>query len=185
MFYQVKVACNGRNSLRFLWLPNGEVKQQSEIYRMTVHLFGATSSPSCITFGLHQAAADYSPEFEPYVMSAVEKNFYVDSCLLSVPTRIMGIKMVKDLSSLLSKAGFRLTKWISNNQEVFDMIPEEERSKCLTVGVFNDHTSERVLGVKWNTVVRRFSTSSLFEQFGFDQKIQAKNASKFEQNFGV
>ena len=119
---------------------------------MTVHLFGATSSPSCAAFALRQAAIDYGPEFEPYVASAVEKNFYVDDCLLSFPTREMGIKMVKDLSLLLSKAGFRLTKWISNNQEVIDTIPEEERSKCLTVGVFNDHTSERVLGIKWNIV---------------------------------
>ena len=56
MFYQVKVACNDRNSLRFLWWPNGEVKQQPEIYKMTVHLFGATSSPSCAAFALRQAA---------------------------------------------------------------------------------------------------------------------------------
>ena len=33
------------------------------------------------------------------------------------------------------------------------------------------------------TVVPRFLTSPLFEQF--DQKIRAKNASEFEQNFGV
>ena len=128
MFYQVKVSCNNRNSSKFLWWPNGEVKQQPEIYRMTVHLFGATSSPSCAAFALRQAAIDYGPEFEPYVVSAVEKNFYVDDCLLSVPTREMGIKIVKDLSSLLSKAGFRLTKWISNNQEVIDTIPKEKRS---------------------------------------------------------
>ena len=70
-----------RNVLsRFLWWPNGEVKQQPEIYRMTVHLFRATSSPSCAAFALRQVAIDYRPEIEPYVTSAVEKNFYVDNC---------------------------------------------------------------------------------------------------------
>ena len=119
---------------------------------MTVHLFGAISSSSCAPFALRQAAIDYGPEFETYVVSAVEKNFYVDDCLLSVPTREIGIKMVKDLSSLLSNTRFRLTEWISNNQEVIVTIPEEERSKCLTVDVFNDHTSEKVLEIKWNIV---------------------------------
>ena len=113
---------------------------------MTVDLFGATLSPSCAAFALRQAAVDYGPEFEPYVAYAVEKSFYVDGCLLSF-SREIGIKLAKNLISLSSKAGFRFTTWISNNQKVINTIPEEERSKCLTVGVFNHHTSK-----SWNKV---------------------------------
>jgi len=46
MFYQVKVAEEGRDFLRFLWWPGGDVTQVAAVFRMTVHIFGAVSSPS-------------------------------------------------------------------------------------------------------------------------------------------
>lgn len=45
MFYQVYVAEEYRDLLRFLWWENGVVSKNLVEYRMTIHLFGATSSP--------------------------------------------------------------------------------------------------------------------------------------------
>ena len=150
MFLQVKVKPSDRDSLRLLWWPNGDLNEDPMVYRMAVHLFGATSSPSCATYALRQAATDFGPEFEPFIASAVEKNFYIDDCLLSVPNIQMGIKMAEGLRALLSKAGFRLTKWISNKQEVINSIPPEEHSKSLEVGALKSDTSQRVLGIQWS-----------------------------------
>ena len=47
MFYQVKVPFRDRDFLRFLWWPKGDLSESPKEFRMTVHLFGATSSPSC------------------------------------------------------------------------------------------------------------------------------------------
>lgn len=47
MFYQVKVAEEDRDFLRFLWWPDGDLSKEPTGYRMTVHVFGAVSSPSC------------------------------------------------------------------------------------------------------------------------------------------
>lgn len=47
MFHQVKVPNEDRDLLRFLWWPDGDYSQNMVEYRMTVYLFGATSSPSC------------------------------------------------------------------------------------------------------------------------------------------
>ena len=44
MFHQVKVSKAFRDLLRFLWWENGDTASQPREYRMTVHLFGATSS---------------------------------------------------------------------------------------------------------------------------------------------
>ena len=52
MFYQVKVVPQHRDSLSFLWWPGGDLDKNPVTYRMTVHLFGATSLPSCATFAL-------------------------------------------------------------------------------------------------------------------------------------
>ena len=48
MFMMVKVPQKDRNLFQFLWWPNGDMNMNadSEEYRMTRHIFGATSSPS-------------------------------------------------------------------------------------------------------------------------------------------
>ena len=53
MFIQVR----DKTFLRFLWWPN-ENKQKAEAYCMTVHLFGAVSSPACATYALQHTADD-------------------------------------------------------------------------------------------------------------------------------
>ena len=46
------------NALRFLWWPNDDLSKQPVEYRMKVHLFGGTSSPSCASFGLRKNVQD-------------------------------------------------------------------------------------------------------------------------------
>ena len=50
MFHQVRVDENHRDLLRFLWWEDGDLTKEPKEYRMTVHLFGATSSPGCANF---------------------------------------------------------------------------------------------------------------------------------------
>lgn len=46
MFDQVKVLEDDTDLLRFLWWPDGNLNNELEDYKMVVHIFGATSSPS-------------------------------------------------------------------------------------------------------------------------------------------
>ena len=50
MFHQVDVKREDRESLRFLWWPEGDLSKEPVEHQMTVHLFGATSSPSCCSY---------------------------------------------------------------------------------------------------------------------------------------
>ena len=45
IFYQFRVDKEHRDVLQFLWWPEGNLLEQVNEYRMTVHVFGATSSP--------------------------------------------------------------------------------------------------------------------------------------------
>ena len=114
---------------------------------MKVHIFGATSPPSCAAFALRQTAVDFGGDYEETISTAIEQNFYVDDCLLSVPNVAMAFKMVEGLTSILRNAGFQLTEWISNSREIIDSIPEPERSKTFRVGALMGITNERVFGV--------------------------------------
>lgn len=56
MFHQVRVPAEDADLLRFLWWPDGDLNQDLTDCRMLVHLFGATSSPSCANFALRKCA---------------------------------------------------------------------------------------------------------------------------------
>ena len=55
--------------------------KEPAVYRMTVHIFGATSSPDCSNFGLKQLALDYESELGSDVGDFLRQNFYVDDGL--------------------------------------------------------------------------------------------------------
>ena len=58
MFHQFVVREEDQDYLRFLWWPDGDVKQEPKEYRMKVHLFGATSSLGCASYGLKHMATE-------------------------------------------------------------------------------------------------------------------------------
>jgi len=55
MFHQFKVPEEDRDFLRLYWWENGDISKCPIEYHMTVHLFGAASSPGCANFGLKRA----------------------------------------------------------------------------------------------------------------------------------
>ena len=99
MFYQVKVPVKQRDLLRFLWWPNGNVLQKPKVHRMTVHLFGAASSPSCANYGLRKTGSDNRSNASLEVAMTLNKNFYMDDCFKSVQSVNDAIKMVKELKT--------------------------------------------------------------------------------------
>jgi len=98
---------------------------------MVVHFFGSTCSPSIANFCLERVAKDHGGEFDPEAGSIVLNNFYVDDCLVSFRDDETAMKMVSQISSVLVKCGFKLTKWLSNSQIVSGTIPEAERSRSV------------------------------------------------------
>ncbi|XP_038061120.1 uncharacterized protein LOC119731907 [Patiria miniata] len=109
--YQVKVPDNDSDALRFLWWPNGDYSKEPTDHKMLVHLFGATSSPSCAGFCLRKTAEDNRENFDKETVTTVRENFYVDDCLVSTKTESEAIRLASQLIQLLAKGGFRLTKW--------------------------------------------------------------------------
>ncbi|VDI39381.1 Hypothetical predicted protein [Mytilus galloprovincialis] len=74
IFHQVRVQEEDCDALRFLWWPDGDLNQKPRSYCMQVHLFGATSSPSCAGYALKRTARDNSHLFDLEVSTTVEKN---------------------------------------------------------------------------------------------------------------
>lgn len=153
MFYQVRVPIEDADFLRFLWWPDGNLDQEEQEYRMRVHLFGATSSPSCSCYALQRTAEDGINDTTPEAAQTLLKNFYVDDCLKSVATEEKAVILARDIRVLCNRGGFHLTKWSSNSRTVLSSIPEEERATDvkdldLDSGLL---PMERALGILWCT----------------------------------
>ncbi|CAG2251297.1 unnamed protein product [Mytilus edulis] len=116
-----------------------------------VHLFGATSSPSCAAYALKKTAIDNGELFETEIASTVERNFYVDDLLKSVDTEERAVQLATDLREIMKRGGFRLTKWLSNSKVVINEIPNSERAP--SVEILKSNTAlptDRALGVIWD-----------------------------------
>ena len=187
MFYQVKVAEADRDFLRFLWWPDGDLSKELPGYRMTVHMFGAVSSPSCASYALRKTADDNSSDFSAETVQAIKQNFYVDDCLLSLSSEEAAKQRVKDLSFQCKRGGFVLEKWVSNSRSVLQSTAEYQRAKDLKeLDLDRDKLPiERALGLLWcvesdsfkfkmevkqHSLTRRgmlSTTSSVYDPLGF------------------
>ena len=74
------------DSLRFLPWPNGDMNKPLKKICMQVHLFGTTSSPSCTSYALKRTAINHCDLYEQEVVNTVQRNFYLDDCLKSMPS---------------------------------------------------------------------------------------------------
>ncbi len=151
MFHQFKVITAHRDFLRFLWWEDGDTSKPPVEFRMTVHLFGAGSSPACANFGLKQIANDYEEAFGSDVANFVRHDFYVDDGLKSVDSVSDALSLIQRTKDLCSKGGLRLHKFVSNSKQVIENIAPSDRAS----GIRNLDPNkdcmpiERALGVEW------------------------------------
>lgn len=149
MFHPVRVPAEDTDLLRFLWWPDGDLNQDLTDFRMMVHLFGATSSPSCANFALRKCGEDHKEQFSQETVDKVLHCFYVNDCLVSVASEEEAVSLYHNLVSIVANGGFHLTKWISNRRDVLAAIPESHRAKGMKrLDMDQDLLPvERVLGV--------------------------------------
>ncbi|CAH8541510.1 unnamed protein product [Schistosoma bovis] len=107
MFMQVKVPESDRGASRFLWWQEGDMSRESSEFQMTSHPFDATSSPFCANLALNKTAQIFSNGYDGYVVDDVKNNFYVDDCLISIPTCDQAKSFVKHISELLCRGSIQ------------------------------------------------------------------------------
>ena len=151
MFHRVSVPETDRDLLRFVWWPGGDTTSQPMDFRMTVHLFGARSSPSVANYALQRTAQDYGTNYPSEVADTIKHNFYVDDVLKSTSDEDSAIYLIRDLTAILAEGGFRLTKFVSNRRKVLEAVPKEDLASQLKELNLDFETlpEEHALGVFW------------------------------------
>ncbi|KAM4036393.1 uncharacterized protein ACNLHF_015326 [Anomaloglossus baeobatrachus] len=115
MFHCFLVREDHRNFLRFLWYKDNNTNKEMVEYRMRVHVFGNSPSPAVATYGLRRTALEGESEYGTDARDFVEKDFYVDDGLKSLPTEEEAIDLLKRTQGMLSQAKLRLHKIASNS----------------------------------------------------------------------
>ena len=151
MFHSFLVKEDHRNFLRFFWFHNNDPAQEVVTYRMRVHVFGNSPSPAVATFGLRKTAKDGEEQFGRDARVFVERDFYCDDGLKSVPTPEEAIDLLHRTKAMLFKINLRLHKIASNSKEVMDAFPDSERASDLcNLDFDNDEIPlQRSLGIHW------------------------------------
>lgn len=70
MYHQVRIPEDDTNLQRFLWWPAGDLSQDIVEYRMTVHIFRVTSSPSCANYALRRTAEENRSKSSPEAVNS-------------------------------------------------------------------------------------------------------------------
>ena len=151
MFHQVGVTEECRDLLRFLWWEDSDLSKDPAEFRMTVHLFGATSSPGCANYALKASANDNEAELGSAPANFIRKEFYVDDGLKSVASVEEAVTLIKGAKEMCRRGGFNLHKFVSNSKDVIEPIPVTDRAEGIK-NIDLDHEAlpmERALGVQW------------------------------------
>lgn len=117
MFYQVRVPKHHANLMRFFWFDsNNKIVE----FRVLVHVFGATSSPSVANYALQQTVKDV--QCDVGVANSVKNNFYVDDLLKSVDTEQQDVTLMEGIEEVLDDGGLKLASYNCNRCSVLDEI---------------------------------------------------------------
>ena len=111
MFLQIQLKEDDRPYHRFLWR-NFDQSKPPDVYEFQRLPFGNTASPFCAQYILHSHARSHA-ETHPEAADTVENSMYVDDVLDSRETTQEAKNLRRELSDMLSGAGFDLRKWLS------------------------------------------------------------------------
>ncbi len=161
MFHCFLVCDDHRNFLRFLWHKDNNVNKEVE-YRMKVHVFGNWPSPAVAIYGLRRAIKEGAQEHGADTVKFVERHFYVDDCLVSVPSEAEAIDLPQRAQASLAESNLRLHKFASNSQTVMEAFPLEDCAPVIKDLDLSGETSptQRSLGLLWEITTDTFTYSA-------------------------
>ncbi|XP_075534522.1 uncharacterized protein LOC142568489 [Dermacentor variabilis] len=152
MFYSFMVREDHQNYLRFLWFKDNDISREIIECRMKVHVFGNSPSPAVSTYGLRRTAQQAAPRFGEDARKFIERDFYVDDALKSLPSEEDAISLLQRTQKMLATANIRLHKIASNRQNVLNAFPREDHAQGLKNLDFGTDASltQRSLGLLWD-----------------------------------
>ena len=187
MFHAFYVYPPHRDLMRFVWYRDNDKENEVIDYKMSVHVFGNTSSPAVATFGLRKTADEGKDQFGDAANKFVHEDFYVDDGITSCDTADETLSLIANTRNMLRTANLRLHRIASNSPAVMKSLPQQDKVENLrNLDPSRDPLpQQRSLGVVWNLEKDAFTfqvalpekpftrrgvlavVNSIFDPFGF------------------
>jgi hypothetical protein len=154
MFLQILIQPDQRNYLRFFWKRPG-TPGAAGLYRFRVLPFNLNCAPF---LAIHTVAHHLNTQFPSFPLAArlVGKSIYVDDILGGAATENEVTTLRTQITELMEKGGFHLTKWLSNSGDIMKSIPEADRAPAAPMVIAEKNISltpdviPMALGIMWN-----------------------------------
>lgn len=119
---------------------------------MHMHVFGNSPLPAVTTYGLRRAAQEGEQRYGSDSRRFVERHFYVDDGLISLPTEAEAIDLLKLTRASLAESNLKLHKIASNSIAVMQAFPSEDLAAGLRdLGLDKEALpAQRSLGLCWD-----------------------------------
>ncbi|XP_060800865.1 uncharacterized protein LOC132901873 [Amyelois transitella] len=146
MYFQVFVTKGDSDYQRVLWRTNDT--DEFEEYRLLRVSFGTASAPYLAVKTLQRVANDEGND-KALAIRTIHEDFYMDDMLSGADTVEEAITLARDVTNILQRGGFVLTKWSSNDVQFMKSIDENKRSASAQVDL-NLNGTIKTLGIIWN-----------------------------------
>lgn len=143
MYRQVYIDPPDSNFQLILW--RNKCSEPLKILRLRTVTYGTAPGAYLSIRTLYKLAEDEGKDF-PEGARFLRECFYVDDAMIGAET-VESLKSgLKQLTELLGRGRFRLSKFCSNSTDVLVDIPPESQEKFLTI---DDHSIVKALGMIW------------------------------------
>lgn len=142
MYRQVWLHEDDRRYQRILW----RRKDVIETYQIDTVAFGVSSSPFLAIRTVQKLADDEGVAY-PRAAEILKRHLYVDDLLTGAETIEEAHAIRKEIIALLSKDGFTIRQWASNDKRVINDL--ESKALHANFVLNGDHTL-KTLGIMWN-----------------------------------
>ena len=127
-FLMVSVRERDRDSLRFLWVPNPDDENPGiATFRFSRVVFGVSSSPFLLNATINHHMETYR-DSDPVFVDKFLSSIYVDDLVTGSVDVDSTYELYTKSRIRLAKAGFKLRKFVTNSEELHQLIQERESS---------------------------------------------------------
>ncbi|XP_058448908.1 uncharacterized protein LOC131428867 [Malaya genurostris] len=162
MYRQVLIHPDDSALQRILWRFSDQTPVQT--YELLTVTYGLGPSSYLATRTLQQLTEDDGISYA-LAGAAIKKCFYVDDFIGGAQTIEETIRLRTELSDLLHKGGFTLRKWISNQLEVLQGLPNDGIGTQSALH-FSPNKTIKALGISWEPET---------DHLRFDSQIRCSN----------
>ncbi|XP_043064382.1 uncharacterized protein LOC122320284 [Drosophila ficusphila] len=141
-----------------LW--RDSLDQEVQVFKLDTVTYGTKPAAFLSLRTMHQLASDEKSSF-PIGSKTILRDFYVDDLITGGKSAQEVLEVMSQTTNLLSRGGFKLRKWCSNDRDVLDQIADSEKETFLKFDDGSDFT--KALGLAWDPAadVFRFSFSPI------------------------